>query len=180
MTYERTVRQVPPDHAVNSLMSWPVTTVETTDSLVEVARALAADEIGEVLVLRRGVLVGVVTARDLAVQLGRGTDPNQLTAGDVMSTHLVTVPPEAPVLEAARIMQEAGVRHVPVVSDDEIAGVLSLRDVFNALLGHVENALHDPQSPAPHLETTTWRHYQRALWLLTCPLCGRETDQSGP
>ena len=180
MTYERTVRQMPPDHAVNALMSWPVVTVETTDSLVEVSRTLAADEIGALLVLDEGVLVGVVTERDLAAQLGTESDPSRLTAGDDMSTRLVTVPPEAPVIEAARIMREAQVRHLAVVSDDEIAGILSMRDVFRVLLDRVENTLHDPASPEAHLETTTWRHYQRALWLLTCPLCGRESDQSGP
>ena len=179
MTYERTMRQVPPDHAVNALMSWPVATVETTDTLVEVSRALAADEIGAALVLHQGVLVGVVSERDLAAQLGAEFDPGQLTASDVMSTRLVTVPPEASVIEAARIMREAQVRHRPVVSDDEIAGILSMRDVFRVLLGQVENALREPTSPEGHLETTTWRHYQRALWLLTCPMCGRETDQSG-
>lgn len=180
MTYERTVRHVPPDQAVNALMSWPVATVETTDSLVEVSRALTADEIGAVLVVHQGVLVGVVTERDLAAQLGAESDPGQLTAGDVMSTHLVTVPPEAPVIEAARIMREAQVRHLPVVSDDEIAGMLSMRDVFRVLLGEAESALHGHHPSAEeHVETTTWRHYERALWLLTCPLCGRETDQSG-
>jgi CBS domain-containing protein len=178
MTYEHNLRHVPVTDPVNSLMSWPVATVEITDSVAEVSRELAADEIGAVLVLQDGVLVGVVSERDVAEQLGVETDPTQLTAGDVMSVDLVTVPPEAPILEAARIMLEARVRHLPVVSDGLVAGILSIRDVFRVLLAMAEVGVHDTTQPAARLEMT-WRRYQRAVWLVPCPMCGRETDPSG-
>lgn len=173
MTYERNVRQVPVGDSVNSLMSWPVAVVEITESVVEVSRELAADEIGAALVLHDGVLVGVVSERDIATQVGAELDPTQLTAGDVMSADLVTVPPEASILEAARIMREAQVRHLPVVSDGLIAGILSMRDLFHVLLGSVENDVHETAPPVAHTETP-FRHYQRAAWLSTCPLCGEE------
>jgi predicted transcriptional regulator len=139
MTYARTARRVSADYPVHSLMSWPVASVEVTETLVEVARALAADEIGAVLVLQDGALVGVVSERDVAACVAAETDTGRLTAFDVMSTDLVTVPPEAPILEAARIMREAEVRHLPVVSEGLIAGILSMRDLFHVLLGDDEN-----------------------------------------
>ena len=139
MTYARPTRRMSADYPVYSLMSWPVAIVESTDSLVDVARALAADEIGAVLVLQDGALVGVVSERDVAACVGAETDLGRLSACDVMSQDLVTVPPEAPILEAARIMREAQVRHLPVVSEGLIAGMLSMRDLFHVLLGDDEN-----------------------------------------
>jgi CBS domain-containing protein len=139
MTYTRTLRPVRVDDPVNTLMSWPVASVEATQSLVDVSRAMAEDELGAVLVLHDGVLVGVVSERDVSSRVGTGADPSQLSACDVMSQELVTVPPEAPIFEAARIMREAQVRHLPVLSDGLIAGILSMRDLFYVLLDHAES-----------------------------------------
>jgi CBS domain-containing protein len=138
MTYPRTGRRTHPQDAVNALMSWPVAAVEATDSLPDVARALAGNEVGAVLVLLDGDLVGVVSERDLTADAAAGIDVD-LTAADVMTRNLVTVSPEAPLVEAARMMREAHVRHLPVVSDGLIAGMLSMRDLFEVLLQESES-----------------------------------------
>jgi CBS domain-containing protein len=122
------------DDPVNALMRWPVAGVEDTDSLVVVSQVLAGNEIGAVPVLHYGALVGMVSERDIAAHMADEADPNHLTAGDVMSHDLVTVTPEAPIIEAARIMREAQVRHLPVVSDAVVTGILSMRDIFDVLL----------------------------------------------
>ena len=174
MSHSRTINQLSVSDPVNSLMSWPVATVVTTDSLQDVARELTADEIGAAIVVHDGVLVGVVSERDLTGQLASVSDLSGLTAADVMTQHLVTVPPEAPIYEAARILQEARVRHLPVVSEGVVTGILSMRDVFYVLQAAAENGLNDLAERHQHV-TISWRH-QRALWLLTCPMCGREPD----
>jgi CBS domain-containing protein len=138
MTYGRIVRQVHPREPVHAVMSWPVAAVEATDPLADVAQTLADNEIGAVLVLLDGCLVGVVSERDLTTAAGHGDD-DRLTAADVMTQSLVSVPPEAPLVEAARIMREAHVRHLPVISDGSIAGMLSMRDLFDVLLRQAED-----------------------------------------
>jgi CBS domain-containing protein len=132
------VRRVLRHEPVNTLMTWPVAAVEATDSQAQVAQTLSDNEIGAVPVLLDGYLVGIVSERDLTTAAGEESD--LLTAADLMSQHLVSVPPEAPVLEAARIMCEAHVRHLPVVSDGFLAGMLSMRDLFEVLLGEAENS----------------------------------------
>jgi CBS domain-containing protein len=52
----------------------------------------------------------------------------------VMSPNLLTITPDDPVLSAARTMREAQVRHLPVVEDGTIAGIVSMRDLFNVLI----------------------------------------------
>lgn len=122
------------DDPVNPLMRWPVAAVDESDALVEVSRALRENQIGAVVVLRDGALVGVVSERDLSARLGDEVLPGDVTAGEVMSAPLVTVPPDAPIIEAARIMREAHVRHLPVVTDGVVSGILSMRDLFDVLV----------------------------------------------
>ena len=51
-----------------------------------------------------------------------------------MSSDLLTIGPDATVIDAARVMQEGQVRHLPVLSDGQIAGIVSMRDLFAALV----------------------------------------------
>jgi CBS domain-containing protein len=119
---------------VRSVMSWPAAVVDHQASLQEAAEALAAEEVGLLLVLRDGELAGVVSERDVVAHVGAGSDLTHLTVGEVMAVDLVVTPPTATLLEAARTMADADVRHLPVMDGDLIAGVLSLRDVLGPLV----------------------------------------------
>ena len=138
MTYGRPVHRIVPEGRISSIMSWPVATVDAEASIAAVAEALTADEVGTVCVLERGALIGIVSERDLVGHLASGSDRSQVTAADVMSQDLVTVSPETTVLQAARAMREAQVRHLPVLSEGSIAGIVSVRDLFDVLLQHAE------------------------------------------
>ena len=120
--------------SVRVVMRWPVATVEAEVSLSEVAETLAADEVGALLVDENGVLAGIVSERDVVSHLAAGGDPAHLTAGEVMSSDLLSIGPDTTVLEAARTMNEGQVRHLPVLDEGEIAGMVSMRDLFAALI----------------------------------------------
>jgi CBS domain-containing protein len=100
---------------VAKVMSWPVATVQVDTALSDVIEELASDEVGVVLVLVKGRLVGIVSERDVIAHLSNGVDPSHLNAGDVMSNDLLTVESAATVLEAAQAMTEGQVRHLPVL-----------------------------------------------------------------
>jgi len=132
--YGRTMHVVRSTDVVRTVMMWPVATVETVASLSEVAEALAADEIGALCVIENGAVAGIVSERDVVTHLAAGGDPAHLTAGEVMSGDLLTVTPETTLLEAARMMQEGQVRHLPVLSEGLVAGMVSMRDLFGAFV----------------------------------------------
>jgi CBS domain-containing protein len=136
--YTRTVHPVTSSSPVRSLMVWPVATVVGEASLNEVAEALAADEIGALCVLENGGLAGIVSERDVVAHVAAGADPAHLTAGDVMSSDVVSVGPDETVLEAARRMLDSQVRHLPVLDHAEIAGIVSIRDLMGVLVGDEE------------------------------------------
>jgi CBS domain-containing protein len=121
-------------------MMWPVATVDGGSTLDEVAEALAADEIGAVCVMEDGRLAGILSERDIVTHVAADADLSHLTAADVMSNDLVTVAPDDSVLVAARRMEEAQVRHLPVLDNGRIAGMVSIRDLFAVLVGEA----HDP------------------------------------
>lgn len=133
MSAKRTVTALPTD-TVARVMVWPVATVYADATLREVAESLAADGIGALGVLEQGRLAGVISERDVVTHLAQGGNPDHLTAGDVMTTDLVTARPDDTVLTAAGQMVEAEIRHLPVVQNGEIAGFVSIRDLFEILL----------------------------------------------
>lgn len=123
-----------PYAAVSTIMSWPVATVDHETSLQEAVEALAAEDVGIVLVLGKGSLVGVVSERDVVAHVAAGTDLTHLTVGEVMATDVVVTSMTASVLDAARAMTEADVRHLPVMEGELLAGVVSARDVLPLLV----------------------------------------------
>lgn len=120
---------------VNRLMEWPVATVDSDATLAAVAQALAEYEVGALAVMDDDTLVGVISERDIVVHIAQGANLDHVTAAEVMATELVTVERTATVVEAARLMIESGVRHLPVLAEenDDLVGFLSVRAVVEAL-----------------------------------------------
>ena len=123
-----TAFQVP----VARIMRGPVATVDEGRTMREVAAALAADEIGAVLVDGAHGPIGIVSERDITTALGTGEDPDTLQARDLMSTDLITAAPDEAVSDIVDLMLAAGVRHLPVIADGRPVGMVSTRDVVVA------------------------------------------------
>ncbi|MDD7939544.1 CBS domain-containing protein [Actinomycetospora lutea] len=126
---------------IRRLATRELATVGPEATLREVAEELAMDEIGAILVRYGHDSTGVISERDLVAVIANGGDLGT-QATDLMTVDLVTVPEDAPVVDVARVMLDAGIRHVLVRADDEehpeggpVTGIVSIRDVVGALLG---------------------------------------------
>lgn len=124
-----------PSDPVSRIMVWPVATIYSQATLREVAESLAADGIGALGVLDHNILVGMVSERDVVNHLAQRANPEHVTAGEVMTTDLVSARPDASILEVAQQMLDAEVRHVPVLDNGAIAGFVSMRDIVAVLAG---------------------------------------------
>jgi CBS domain-containing protein len=123
------------EQPIRLIMSDPPATVEQHDSLRDVAKELAAEEIGALLVESPVGPVGIVSERDVVAVVAIGGDVDREQVKTVMSIDLVTAEPTDSIAAVGRLMIDAGVRHVAVRGvDGRIAGVVSLRDVLDALL----------------------------------------------
>ncbi len=127
------VGEIEPDEAVRALMSTPVVSVEPNVSLVELAATLEAETVGAVPVVSGDHLEGVVSERDIVRALSAGGNPADVWAADVMADEPVYVDPDEPIITAAERMLDEGVRHVPVVSDGRVVGMVSVRDALHVL-----------------------------------------------
>jgi CBS domain-containing protein len=76
-------------------------------------------------------LAGIVTERDLVNLVAEGGDPKTTTVSERMSTDLDTVDPKTDIAEAADHMARLKIRHLPVVQDGELTGIISIRDLTN-------------------------------------------------
>lgn len=110
-------------------------TVSPRAGMAEVASVMAEYGVGAVLVLDGDALVGIVTDRDLVVRgLAARQGPAALVEG-VMTARPVTVQGNADMDEAVALFAKGGFRRLPVLEDDQLAGMLTVDDV---LLGGVE------------------------------------------
>ncbi len=111
-------------------MSSPVATAQATASASELAQRMAEERIGSVVIQEDGELLGIVTERDLIGEvLAKGKAPDEVTARELMSIPVVTIAPSAHIDEALETMAEHGIRHLVVVLEDELRGLLTVTDL---------------------------------------------------
>lgn len=102
--------------------------------LRDVAMCLTAGRTGAAVVVRGGRVLGVISERDVVAALAQGGDPDLVWASDVMTPDPVWAEPEDTAEEVLRRMMVAGVRHLPVVADGNLVGVLAMSDVLDEVL----------------------------------------------
>jgi CBS domain-containing protein len=93
---------------------------------------MADKDVGALLVMENDQLVGVISERDYArkvILLGRGS--RETSVHEIMTSSPMTIRPECNVDEAMRLMSTNRIRHLPVVSDGKIHGVISIGDLVN-------------------------------------------------
>lgn len=112
-------------------------TVEQHDSVRDVAAELTANDIGAVLVSSPGGPVGIVSERDIVAVAATGADLDREQVRSVMTVDLVTAEATDPIAAVGRLMVQSGVRHVVVRDGVRVIGVVSMRDVLDALLADV-------------------------------------------
>lgn len=117
-----------PRISIGDLVEGPAVVIEAKTTLRAVAKMLGDLGIGMLVVVDDGMVVGVVSERDLVWAIARDADLDVVWAVDVMTPDPVSAPPATPVVEAAAAMIAGNVRHI-LVDYPEAPGVVSIRDV---------------------------------------------------
>jgi CBS domain-containing protein len=120
-------------HTVQEAMTSNPTTVSPDTAARDAARIMKDEDTGIVPIVEGERLVGVITDRDLTLQIvAEGRGPDESVAG-LASKDLVTVDPQQGLEEAARLMAEHQVRRLPVVEEDgRLVGILAQKDLADA------------------------------------------------
>ena len=97
----------------------------------EASRLMRDHNVGAVVVIGDGRLVGIITERDIVFRVvAEDRDADETHLDQVMTANPDTITPECPAIEALRQMEDGGYRHLPVVSDGRVVAVLSRRSFF--------------------------------------------------
>ena len=116
---------------VSDLQQHELYTAQADESLDEAADRMSWHQVGALPVLEGQHLVGIITERDLTAALAEGDDPVLTPVSDYMTAAPEVLGPDSEFADAAQVMLELGVRHLPVVRSGQLVGVLSMRDVLN-------------------------------------------------
>ena len=121
------------DQAIRSVMERRKFLKASPETLVsKAAKLMAAKNVGAVLVVEDDCLVGIFSERDIAFRVvARGLDPQATRLADVMTRAPHTVDPDKPFGYALLVMQENGFRHLPVVQDGKLVGIVSSRSAMD-------------------------------------------------
>ena len=125
---------------ISDVMTPAALTDRPDDSLVSAARKMREQQTGSLLVTDGDQLLGIITERDVLRAVAEDV-PLDTPISEVMSKDLVTAEPATSLREAARIMTEKWIRHLPVLEEGRLVGIVSQRDLAGVLAG----ALNEPE-----------------------------------
>ena len=131
---------------VRDVMTEAMVTETAADTLRSAAERMWRQQTGSLLITDDGRLTGIITERDVLRAVALGADMATSTVDEAMTAEVFTVPPDMPLHEAAREMATRWIRHLPVVDNGKLLGVVSMRDVtgvFAALAPANVNVEHE-------------------------------------
>ncbi len=100
--------------------------------------------VGALLVVENGRLVGVFSERDYARKvILKGKSSKNTLVGEIMSSSPVTVSPATSLRDCMVLMTSKHIRHLPVMAHDALTGVLSMRDVVNMIISDQESTIEE-------------------------------------
>lgn len=116
------------------------------EPVVVAIQAMADRYIGALLVMRGDELVGIVSERDYARKvILQGRHSNDTPVRDIMSANVLTVGPDDSVETCMRICTEKRVRHLPVIENRKVVGVVSIGDLVKAMLSEQSEQIEQLQ-----------------------------------
>lgn len=120
--------------SVEKLVSKKIFSISDQKSVLEAAEEMAGNEIGSLLVTRKGRYVGIITEVDIVRKVvAKGISPDDVSVATVMASPLITIEASESVVDANDLMEQKKLRHLGVTRKGEIVGVLSVRDLLHPL-----------------------------------------------
>ena len=127
---------------VAELMNTDVLAVDPTASIGEAAEKMIEGGVGAVVVMEDGVrLTGIITERDLLRAVAQRARAAEARVRQWMTESVITIEPDTPIEEAAKMMFERNFRHLPVSRDGRLLGIVSLRRLSQYQFEHPKESV---------------------------------------
>jgi CBS domain-containing protein len=116
------------------------------DTVYDAIALMADKEVGALIVIQHHRPVGIISERDYTRNVILKDKSSKATkVAEIMTSELITVSSREHVDECVSLMKKHHIRHLPVSDDGDISGVLSLRDLFSAIIDEQAHAIEDLQ-----------------------------------
>lgn len=159
---------------VREVMTRPVITADVDIDVLTAAKRMALANVGCLIVVSGEKPIGILTERDLVKKVvAKATDPQTVKVGDVMSSPLVTISPEASLRDAASLMLKSRIKRLPVTSNGRLVGIITDTDLVSGSSIGLGDVLSDLLEM--HRESI---HFQEARGVVSgiCEVCGQLSD----
>ena len=113
----------------------PMVTVKPEDTVLDAIKVLAREDIGAAAVIEDGKLVGIFSERDYTrkvILLGRHSESTRIE--EIMTRNVICVNPRTKTRDCMALMSEKNIRHLPVVDDGRVVGMVSIRDIVTDII----------------------------------------------
>lgn len=131
-------------YLVKSYMEKDVPTITDSATVVEAAKAMTKSDKGFLVILSGGQPSGIVTEHDFVHKiLALELDPKIVLIGQIMSSPLVSIDPDADLLKASQLMHDYNIRRLPVVKDSIIYGIITSEDIATHCGDYVDKTVRD-------------------------------------
>lgn len=129
-------------HLVDSKIDSTHYAIKANETVLKALRVMSGATIGSVLVMQEGRIIGIFTERDYALKGElEGRTASQTLISEVMTEQMHIVTTDTSIDECMAIMMRYHIRHLPVVENDTLIGIVSMRDVVAAALEERESKI---------------------------------------
>lgn len=104
--------------------------ISPQSTVIECTRLMLDRHVGSLLIKEGEKLLGFLTERDLVRMISLGIDPRVTEVKRIMTTRMVTISPEKDIYEAIILMNKENLRRLPVILNERIIGLITLRDIL--------------------------------------------------
>ena len=126
----------------------PLCTVAPEATVFEALHILAKNEVGALAVVDpQGKLMGIISERDYTRKVAlQGKNSREAHVADIMTREVLVVNPKTRARECMALMSNRKIRHLPVVDDETLIGVLSIRDLLDAIIAEQKQTIEQLES----------------------------------
>jgi len=138
-------------HTVNQVLNQKeikeVWHIAADNTVYEAIQAMASKKVGALLVMKRLTLEGIISERDYAREvILKGRSSTDTRVAEIMTSNVISVPSSESVESSLAVMSENHIRHLPVVDENKVVGVLSIGDLVKVIISDQQSTIKELES----------------------------------
>ncbi len=124
-----------------------VVSISASASVLDALALMAKHNIGSLLVFEEGTFKGIFTERDYARRMAvKGTTSHEIPVSQLLTPNVISVTPQTSIDECMQLMTGHRFRHLPVMENGELCGMISIGDVVKEVIGEREETIEQLQN----------------------------------